>query len=444
MLNSSQKVIQLLNVLEEQQKLTPSSRQVIEEIKSIIQNSDILQKAVPSLIVDEQGLIQEMSDAFCHFTQKSRTELIGSSLLSLLVKDKSGIVRGDFPVFKGEGTWREELCFKTSCGEERWLKTTSVAMPHFVNENVVFILGQEVTDSKLPYSFDYEQDDYTRTINALINLVFKVRYNPSLKDFFFVMFEGKLAREIELTTDYVQDKSLDELFGEKQAAFYRNQYGQAFKGKSVSYKNTYKNRIFYTTLSPVEIEGEIVEVIGSAVEITMYENAESRIRHMAYHDPLTDLPNRRKLQTDLEQYIDLSKQTEPMTIMSCDLDRFKYVNDAMGHVAGDQVIKMMTERIRSCLDDDAILYRLGGDEFVIAIRNGPGTYKTNQIGEKILEQVCRPIDLMGKKVFITMSIGVSTYPNDGGTSQELMGKADIAVHYCKMRAGTVFFFIRKE
>ncbi|UOR13426.1 sensor domain-containing protein [Halobacillus amylolyticus] len=452
MLNSSPlfdqpKVTQLLNVLEEQQKLTPASRQAIEEIRSIVQGSEILQEAVdlvvPTVLLDEGGIIRETSEAFCRFIQKNCSELMGCSLLSLLVRDKSGIMRGDSPVFKGKGIWQEELCYKTSSGEERWHKTTSVAMPHSSNKNVVLILGQDITESKPPLSFDYEQDDYTRTVNALINLVFKVRYNPSSKDFFFVMFEGKLAREIELTTDYVRNKSLVELFGEKQAAFYRNQYSQAFEGKSVSYKHTYKNRIFYTTLSPVDVGGEIVEVIGSAVEVTMYENAESRIRHMAYHDPLTDLPNRRKLQTDLEQYIDLSEHTEPMTIMFCDLDRFKYVNDAMGHVAGDQVIKTMTERIRSCLDDDDTLYRLGGDEFVIAIRNDPGPNKTNQVGEKILEQVSRPIDLMGKKVFITMSIGVSTYPNDGSTSQELMGKADIAMHYCKMRGRDSVLFYTK-
>ncbi|WP_079526478.1 sensor domain-containing protein [Halobacillus hunanensis] len=431
------------------QPLDPHTRRAVDEISSTLnayeQGSHNLFKMANSfastLLVDDEGMIQEANDSFCQMLQMDRSDLAGASLLSLLTKD-SRLDWIEYSASKGGGLWIKELAFKDALGETRWLSVSCVPLS-YISKGAVFILGKKSSSVEESGPITAVQDDYKRLVNALSNLVFKVRYDSKTKDYRYVMFEGKLAHEIKLTTDFVYGKSLNDLFGSHQAAFYRNQYRQAFQRKSISYKHYYKDRIFLTTLSPVEVEGEVVEVIGSAVEVTMYEHAESRIRHMAYHDPLTDLPNRRKLQLDLEQYIDLSEHMSPMTIMFCDLDRFKYVNDAMGHAAGDQVIKMMVKRITACLGEEAALYRLGGDEFVICLQGNSPSERTSQIGKKILEQVSRPIKLMGKEVFITMSIGVSTFPEDGSTSQKLIGKADIAMHYCKIRGRDNLLFYTK-
>ncbi|MCP3030175.1 bifunctional diguanylate cyclase/phosphodiesterase [Halobacillus sp. A1] len=294
---------------------------------------------------------------------------------------------------------------------------------------------QRFNDYKLEEikKLDQVTADYSRTIDALVNLVFKVRYDKESNEYYYPLFEGKLAHEIGLTTRYVANKSLKELFGHNQSLFYASQYERAFSGESLSYKHRYKGRFFYTTLSPISEKGEVTEIIGSTVEITMYEKAETTIRHMAYHDPLTDLPNLRKLHADLENLIENSSEHHPVTVMYCDLDRFKNVNDALGYVTGDQVIQKIAERLKDCLEPNIELYRLTGDEFIFIIQGELSLSRIMEFGHKILERARPPIYLKEKEIFLTLSIGVSTSGKGSQTSQKILGQADIAKQYCKVR-----------
>nr|WP_245345457.1 bifunctional diguanylate cyclase/phosphodiesterase [Halobacillus andaensis] len=156
---------------------------------------------------------------------------------------------------------------------------------------------------------------------------------------------------------------------------------------------------------------------------------------MADHDPLTTLPNRRKLHADLEQLIDIPSTYPHVTLMFCDIDRFKYINDALGHVAGDQVLQIVAQRIQSCLRDHMSLYRMSGDEYMIVVTDDVWASNLIQLGEKVLDDIRQPITLSGKEIVVTLSIGVASTTCNASTSQELIAHADMSNHYCKVQGG---------
>ncbi|ASF38365.1 GGDEF-domain containing protein [Halobacillus halophilus] len=299
-----------------------------------------------------------------------------------------------------------------------------------------FSLLEEVKNITFPYIKEYEELeasrvlqilDFSRTLEAIVNVVFKVKKKEG-QSFCYDLFEGKLAKDIGLTTALVKGKSLEELFTYEQAAFFRQKYALAFSGQTISYKHLYKGRYFETTLSPVEENGRVIEIIGSAVEVTSYEEAEQRLEHMASHDHLTNLPNRNRLQKDLRNS---TSAGSPFTIIFCNLDRFKYVNDTMGHIAGDQVLLLVAERIQRSLSVKDQLYRLGGDEFVICLMGMHTQSEIVRLGKEILQNIRHPINLLGRQFFITASLGAAQCPKDGSSAARLLTSADVAMHFCK-------------
>ncbi|WP_051353311.1 putative bifunctional diguanylate cyclase/phosphodiesterase [Thalassobacillus devorans] len=223
-------------------------------------------------------------------------------------------------------------------------------------------------------------------------------------------------------------------------AFYKSLWseilnGNVWNGEICNQKKT--GEIFWvnTTIVPLlTTERNPHSFIAFYSEIiTVHPEAELLINHMAYHDPLTDLPNRRKVQEDLEAKIfRVRKQEAPLTIFLCDLDRFKYVNDALGHTTGDEVIQLMGHRIWEAAKGSGELYRLGGDEFFIISDKITSKKEARELGNNILEQISKPIRLNGKEFFITSSIGVAQYSGGSMSAGKMIGNADIAMHYCKL------------
>ncbi len=445
------KVENLYKMLSDHQQ-NESSTHMVEELKTMILYSirgykdlmNAISYAMTVLVINQQGLIQYTDEKFEKWTKQKLTGRKFSDFLGMEKDDAAYLEMMD--KIKAGKVWQGELSILFSDHPGVYLHATIAPLrePNNANPSILF-LGANVTPYKKQELTVVEQarNEYNRTMNALVNLVFKVGYDPGRNQYYYKMFEGKLAQDIELTTDKVQGKTLVELFGEQRAAFYNAQYQSAFQGNSISYKHQYHNRSFYSTLSPVEENGEVVEIIGSSIEITSHEEAELKIQHMARHDPLTDLPNRAKLQSDLDQW--LAYQTyDEITALFCNLDRFKYVNDALGHMAGDQVLQIMAKRILSCLDSADSMYRIGGDEFILLIKEGRSKQEILRLGRRILKVIEQPLRLMNRDFFITASIGVSQYPERAESIEEIIGRADIAMHYCKLKGRHNILFYTEQ
>lgn len=187
--------------------------------------------------------------------------------------------------------------------------------------------------------------------------------------------------------------------------------------------------------------GALVVILGAGavwqylqVRRIMYLEAQAkqRIRHMAEHDPLTDLPNRRQLQSKLDLAIAFAKRSGKMVaVMFIDLDGFKAVNDSMGHQAGDDLLKEVAQRLRHGTRDSDLVARMGGDEFVVVLSEIDSRDDATVLASKLNELIAKPITIDGKSVRISTSIGISIFPENGKSGEELLGKADDAVYQAK-------------
>jgi diguanylate cyclase (GGDEF)-like protein len=157
-----------------------------------------------------------------------------------------------------------------------------------------------------------------------------------------------------------------------------------------------------------------------------------RIEYLAYHDGLTALPNRSLFNKLLSQAISQAQRSnKQLAVAFIDLDRFKQINDTLGHEAGDQLLKEVATRLKSCLRDSDIVARLGGDEFVVLLTELTEEKYAATVAQKILTSIAKPFILIGQDFRVTASIGISTYPVDGADVQTMTKTADIAMYQAK-------------
>jgi len=194
------------------------------------------------------------------------------------------------------------------------------------------------------------------------------------------------------------------------------------------------------------IDGELLYYEGTVEDISERKSYEQTIAYQATHDHLTDLPNRNKLRHHLEIAINEARQSSSQLVIAfIDLDHFKSVNDSLGHSSGDDLIRIIGERLRSCVRDTDTVARLGGDEFVILsstpLADSP---PITSFVQRILETIEQPCLLSGKEDLITCSIGISQYPVDGEDADTLLKNADMAMYKAKQAGRNNFQFFTDE
>lgn len=191
--------------------------------------------------------------------------------------------------------------------------------------------------------------------------------------------------------------------------------------------------------------GDIDFYIASFADISEQKASEEKIRHVAHHDALTGLPNRWHLQISLEQAIALAKrENEEVALMFIDLDRFKIINDTLGHNIGDRLLVEVAQRLRECVRESDLLARLGGDEFVVVLTGDDAINASAHVAEKILGSLARSFRIEGNTLHTTPSIGISLYPHDGDSIESLMKNSDTAMYHVKSMGRNNFQFFSPE
>lgn len=172
--------------------------------------------------------------------------------------------------------------------------------------------------------------------------------------------------------------------------------------------------------------------VGLGSDISQRKRAERRLRHLATHDALTDLPNRYLLQERLQQLIEQAKESgRTVAVLLLDLDRFKLVNDAYGHPFGDEVIKAISARLMAALPPGHTVARHGGDEFMVLLDDLDDARQAQRIAETLIACTRAPLALQGREIHMSVSIGVSSFPQDGGDPHTLIRNADQAMYRAK-------------
>jgi diguanylate cyclase (GGDEF)-like protein len=179
-------------------------------------------------------------------------------------------------------------------------------------------------------------------------------------------------------------------------------------------------------------------------DVTERQRSEERIAHMARHDALTDLPNRVLLLEQLNHEIKRVKRGECLAVLCLDLDQFKSVNDALGHHIGDELLKLVGERLRGCTRELDIVARMGGDEFAIIMTQMDQATDAAALSKRIRDSVIRPYQIEGHQIVTDLSIGISVAPMDAVDSHELLRNADMALYDAKADGRGTFRFFEPE
>lgn len=238
--------------------------------------------------------------------------------------------------------------------------------------------------------------------------------------------------------------------GRHDELFYKELWATILSGRT--FRGIISNRkkdgglfeVFHTITPLKDGGGNITHFISMAKDVTQQKILEEKIHYLAYYDDLTGLPNRVFHKELMERTIEIARrQKQRFAVLYMDLDDFKRINDTLGHNVGDLLLKSVAKKLsvflRSCdyvarggeTDNENLLFRPGGDEFLVLLHNLGQAQDAARVARRILEELSTPWNLNGREVFITASIGISLYPDDGLTVDHLLKNADAAMYHAK-------------
>ena len=258
----------------------------------------------------------------------------------------------------------------------------------------------------------------------------------------------------------------DEIIGRHFSLLYREGESETYK-KNVAFlmeKEEYRtelqlqrknHEVLYVALSfslLKDEEGKALEIVSYAYDITDQKKAENLLleqrkvlRYQAHHDALTHLPNRTLFFDRIEQSIQKTKRSKKsFALFFVDLDKFKYINDSLGHEIGDKVLKVAAQRIGESIRSEDTLARLSGDEFTVIMEDLSHPEDASVLAEKILKVLEKPMHIDGNTLYISGSIGISLYPRDATDGKSLLKYADTAMYKAKENGRNTFAFYASE
>ncbi|MDD5390046.1 MAG: PAS domain S-box protein [Gallionellaceae bacterium] len=236
--------------------------------------------------------------------------------------------------------------------------------------------------------------------------------------------------------------------GRHDAAFYQAMWGKLietgrWQGEVWDRRRDGEVYPKWLSISAVrDANGQTLRYVALFADITHLKESEARLEHLAHFDVLTDLPNRLLFNSRLEHALERARRhDEHIALLFLDLDRFKTVNDSLGHPAGDELLIAVARRIRKRLRDEDTLARLGGDEFVILLEQLDEAQRAAVVAQDVLQVLAEPIQLSGgHEVFIGCSIGISLYPDDADDATRLVSSADAALYLAKEQGRNTYCF----
>lgn len=373
-----------------------------------------LDQAAIIAIADQRGIINYINDKFCEISQYNRSELIGQNYRLL----NSGYHSLEFfqqlwqRITSGK-VWQGEIKDRAKDGTDYWVDTTIVP---FLNEQgnpfQYLTIQFEITERKLAEEALRESENRYHT---LVNLspvgIFSTDATGNFLDVNDRWCEmAGLTPEEAMGDGWVRTIHTDDR--EQVLTEWRLAIQRRLPFKSAEYRLQRPDGVitwvFAQAVAETGLGGHPVGYVGTITDITERHQAEEKLRYHAWHDALTGLPNRPMFLHCLE-YTILKTQHRPdslFAVLFLDLDRFKVVNDSLGHLVGDQLLSGVAERLSKCLRSRDLVARLGGDEFTILLENIHDANDAIQVAERIQKNLAQPFFLDGHQVFTTASIGI--------------------------------------
>jgi diguanylate cyclase (GGDEF)-like protein/PAS domain S-box-containing protein len=386
--------------------------------------------------VDAQGRVQFASRALCAWWQLKPEEVRGKTLLQLYgASAYAQFARWTDRALDGEDVHYERQATRLD-GTHVWLSVN--LRPHRGTSGQVlgyFSCALEVEELKrthdaLGRALDQLATHMDNTPLAVIEWspdIAVKRWSPQAEAIFGWTTDEVLGRKSS-ELGLVHPDSLETV----RALTRELVEGRAKRNRMLARNNTKDGRVIWCqwyNSGHYEEGGKLTSILSLAEDVTARVDAEEQLRQAAVHDALTGLPNRNSLAARLEHAIvRVNRSGDRIALLFIDLDRFKKVNDTLGHAAGDEVLRQAAARIRACVREVDTVARLGGDEFVVLLETDVRLDTPGIIGERVRDSFGTPFDWRGTEVRCGASVGVSLYPDHARDSATLLASADRAMY----------------
>jgi len=376
-------------------------------------------------------------------TGYSKEEVLGKDPRFLTEGTASETVYKDlWDTIKKGNTWRGELLNNRKDGSQFWAKATFSALKNAEGDITGYIsLKEEITELK-------EQEKHLRLAASV--------FETASEALVITDTEQRIKKVNQAFTN-ITGYSRDEAIGQNPSMLQSGRHEQSFYQamfNSLATKDVWEGEVWnrrkngeiypeWLRISTIiDGQGNLEGYVGLFSDITQRKQSESLIRHQTNFDALTGLPNRSLFRDRLSNAIDLAKKNQNhIAVLFIDIDRFKNVNDTLGHTIGDQLLQDIAKRLTFNLKKPNTVARFGGDEFIVILPDEDNLHRLENCVLSILKHLETPYNLNGHKVFASASIGVSVYPYDGDDTETLLRKADNAMHKAKEKGrNNVQFF----
>lgn len=372
---------------------------------------------------------------------QSTTELVGKTDFDFFPHDLAQqYVDGDRVAMQSDQPIGTICPIKDAKGEPFWIESYKSSL--VIDNQVVGTVGYARDVTK---TLQNEREYRSLIENSPSSIV---RFNKDNKRIFL---NAKKADFYQVSPDFLLDKSPSEFPGGQSAIEYEALIQDVFANgthRSIDLhwlSGGKEHRVIRSLLAPeFDIDGEIIAVIGMGLDVTESIEYELRIHRLAYFDPLTNLPNRTLLTDRLSQVAtEANRDSKPFALIILDLDRFKEINDALGHVVGDTLLAESARRLETCVERQDTVARLGGDEFAILLSEIADPQDVVITVNQVMQAFDAPFFISGKELFVTLSIGVAVFPEDSKQVDELFKYADSALYHAKAQGRNNFQFYSK-
>ncbi|CAG7646346.1 EAL domain-containing protein [Paenibacillus allorhizosphaerae] len=432
--------------------LTANDEKLKDVMKELADVKYALDQSSIIAITDQRGTILYANDQFCTISKYASEELLGQDHRIL----NSGYHSYDF--FKtmwatiGSGAvWRGEVRNQAKDGSFYWVDTTIVP---FMNEmgtpyQYISIRNDITTRKQMEEELRQNEEKYrliTENSSDLISVIHAdgsfAYCSPSHKDLLGYDPTDMQSRHM---LNWIHEKDR-----KKVADCFRNILASGQSVSPLEYRIRAMSGEYYyveTTINPINAQnaGHVQRLVLITRDITERKKSDQAIYHLAYHDTLTDLPNRRLFVDQLRKETTKAKRNEArMAVLFLDLDRFKNINDSLGHEMGDLILIETAKRLRQCVRPDDIVARFAGDEFIILLTDLASASEAEAISEQIQLSMQAPYQLGTQSQHISCSLGIAMYPSDGRNPDELLKRADMALYAVKERGRKGYSFFHHE
>ena len=392
------------------------------------------------VITDTAGTIQHVNPKFTQLTGYTPEEALGKNpRLWKSGKTPPEVYEQLWNTITSGRVWHGELCNRKKSGELYW-ESTSISPIRDSEDNTTHFVAvrEDITERRRMEEALRENENKFRSMSELaqdaiimLDSKEKVSYwNKAAESIFG--YPKKDAMGKNLYTLIIPHRFReDHLKGFER---FQDTGQGAVMEKTVELAALRKDGTEFPielSLSGVQIKGKW-NAIGIVRDITERRQTEETIRQMAYHDALTGLPNRKLFVDRLTlELAHAHRDKQALAVLFLDLDRFKDVNDKLGHAAGDKLLREVAVRLMNCVRESDTVARMGGDEFTLLLPGIKCAADTSLIAGKILESVKQPLRLDGREVNITTSVGIALYPDGGKDPDTLLKNADAAMYHAK-------------